>query len=121
MALPHWSLSDDATRLYVDFPTQPTARFEFDAEEVDDFIAHLVEMRAAMQPAVPMADPDPGTRVLTGTTGRYYVQPYPSEGRMVIAFLHPGLRWVGMLFGRKEAEQFLHTIRHGLQRLSDTQ
>jgi hypothetical protein len=114
MAVPAYSLNRDSTRLRVEFPTEPAVGIELDADEVDDLIAHLAEMRAAMKPPVAMADPDPGTRVKFATAGRFYVQPRPAERDLVIAFLHPGLRWVGMLFGRKEAEHLIDTIRDHL-------
>jgi|SRR5450759_5064389 len=111
---PHWSLNEDQTRIRIDFPSEPPVRLEYDADQVDDLIANLAEMRGAMQPSVPMSEPDPGTRIQVATKGRFYVQPRKSESALVLALLHPGLRWVGMLFGREQALHLIDTLRQHL-------
>ena len=112
MALPRWSLNEDQTRLFVDFPTNPPVRFNLRADEVDDFLSRLAETRMAMKPAVPMTDPVDGTRIVIATNGRFYVQRH-SRG-VIIALLHPGLRWVGMMFGHEEAKNLINIIRRHL-------
>ena len=103
MSLPTWSLSPDRTKLTISFPTDPPVAFELEADEVDDMIANTAELRAAMQPSIPMTDPDPGhrMRIIPGT-GRWYVSPLDDGGKL-LSLLHPGYRWVSMAFEDEQA------------------
>lgn len=76
-------------------------------------IAGLVEMRGAMYPDVPMCDPDPGSRVLVATRGRFYVQARPQEDAIAL-LLHPGLHWVEMMFGRSGVLDLIDKLRKPL-------
>ncbi|MDK2741312.1 MAG: hypothetical protein NDI90_00220 [Nitrospira sp. BO4] len=109
MAQPHWSLNSDRTKLTVDFPTEPPTRFELDADEMDDFIAHLAEMRAAMTPAVPFSDPDPGSRMSVAASGRWYVHPRGAEGAAIL-LLHPGYRWVGIALEPEPIRELIQVL-----------
>jgi hypothetical protein len=109
-----WSLNDDRTLIRVDFPSEPPVRLEYDAGQLDDLIAALAELRGAMEPPVPMSDPDPGTRVHPATRGRFYVQPRKTENDLILALLHPGLRWIAFLFGREQALHLIDALRKHL-------
>lgn len=109
---PHWSLNDERNLAIVDFPSNPPVRLEYDAHAIDDLIAGLASIREAMEPPVPMEEPDIGTRIKVATVGRFFVQ--RKEPGLMLALLHPGLRWVGMMFGRAEAEHLIDTIRQRL-------
>lgn len=114
---PHWSLSDDRRTAIIDLPTTPPARFMLDADELDSMIANLGAMRADMQPPVPMADdPDPGTRIETALRGRWYIEPVPAQKQIALALLHPGFRWVALMFDYREAKALASKI---LQNLPD--
>lgn len=107
---PTWSLSDDRQRIRAVFPTKPhPSALELEAPEVDDLIERLMEARAAMLPEVPMVEPDPGTRVKTAASGRWYVQPRATD--LVLAILHPGARWVGLVLDRFAAGELARTLR----------
>lgn len=96
---PSWSLSEDKTTAYVDFPTTPPCRFELQAEELDDLIDSLATMRRQMTPEVPMeANPDPGSRMVVANSGRWYINQAPDGNKMYLALLHPGYRWVAVHF-----------------------
>lgn len=111
-----WSLNENATLIRIDFPSDPPVRLEFDADEVDAMIARLSAMRQSMVPAIPMSDPDPGTRIEVSLQCRYYVERVNQGRQMMVAMLHPGVRWIGMLFGRIEAQRLIDTI---LQNIPD--
>jgi hypothetical protein len=109
-----WSLNDDRTLIRVDFPSEPPVRLEYDAGQLDELIAALADARGAMEPPVPMSDPDPGTRVKVATSGRFYVQPRKTEKHLILALLHPGLRWVAVLLTREQALHLIDTLRQQL-------
>jgi hypothetical protein len=67
-----------------------------------------------MEPPVPMTDPDPGTRIQVPTTGRWWVQPLAAENRLLLALLHPGLRWVGLKFDHAQARALADKILQNL-------
>jgi hypothetical protein len=104
-------LSDDRTKIRVDFPSDPPISLEYDPEQLDDMIAGLAQMRAAMEPPVPMADPDPNTRILVAENGRFYVQPDKQGQGTTLALLHPGFRWVGMFFTREGIAELLAALQ----------
>ncbi|WP_024276265.1 hypothetical protein [Hyphomicrobium sp. 802] len=106
---PHWSLSDDKTTLVLDLPTTPSARMELDADEVDNLIAALADLRSRMTPSVPMADPDAGFRLPVASGGRWYVAPNGAQGAMLF-LLHPGHRWVGLMLDPESMRQLIQTL-----------
>ncbi|NLS69611.1 hypothetical protein E3H11_11930 [Bradyrhizobium brasilense] len=113
-AAPHWSLNEERTRIRIDFQGERPIRLELDADQLDDVIAGLVEMRSSMSPEVPMSDPDPGSRVLVATRGRFFVQSRENEKSLAVLLLHPGLRWVGMLFDRDGVLDLIDKLRRYL-------
>lgn len=110
MKVPNWSLSGDKTKLCVNIPTDPPTRFEFEAEETDDFIAGLIALRAVMLPPVPMSDPDRGARIEVTTSGRWYLDPLPGAKALALLLLHPGTRWIGMTMDRDSAEKMQEVL-----------
>lgn len=107
-----WELSGDRTKLYFELqaPGFPAISGEYDAEAVDDFIANLSAMRGEMLPAVPMSDPDPGTLVQAAKNGRFWVHEDHKNERLILALLHPCLRWVAMRFDYTQARAFANMI-----------
>ncbi|WP_336801576.1 hypothetical protein [Kaistia sp. MMO-174] len=115
MVAPHWSLNESRTRLVVDFPTDPPVRFDFDADEVDEFIANLAMTRAAMLPPPPIeADPDPGSLMQVSHMGRWYVHPMPDREGIALLLLVPGYRWIGLWLDRAGGERLIEIVRHAL-------
>lgn len=114
---PAWSLSEDRTRLVMDLPTEPPVRFNFDADEVDDFISNLAMMRAAMLPPSAIeADPDPGSKVTVSHVGRWYVTPMQGQEGIALLLLTPGYRWTGLWIDNAGAERLIEIVRQCLSR-----
>jgi hypothetical protein len=76
--VPQWSMNEDRKLLRIGFPGERPMQ-QYEAYQLDELIAGLVEMRGAMYPELPMCDPEPGSRVLVATRGRFYVQGRPQE------------------------------------------
>lgn len=107
-----WTMSEDHTVLKISLPTVPhPSALEMEAPEVDDLIRNLIEMRARMLPAVPMADPDPGMRMTGSLVGRWYVQPMPGAEHFMLALLHPGARWIAIVLDRAGLTNLSTTAR----------
>jgi hypothetical protein len=113
---PYWSLSEDKTKLIMDLATDPPLRFQFDADEVDDFISNSAAMRATMLPPPPLdADPDPGSMIQISREGRWYAAPLPpgQEG-VALLVLVPGYRWLGLRLEPAVAKRLADAIHQCL-------
>lgn len=113
MTSAHWYLDDSKTKLCGDLATTPPARFELDADELDSLIAHLAEMRSAMEPPIALADPDKGMRLPAARNGRWFVQPRGREGAAIF-LLHPGHRWVGLALEPESARDLIRILLQSL-------
>ena len=100
--VPTASLKAGKTEVILQFPGAASAKTTLNAAEVERMIDTLAEMRAAMNPPRPMADPAAGTKINVATDGRWHVQP---DGTGVdLDVLHPGYGWVGILMDRRSVE-----------------
>ena len=113
-AEPVWTLNQQKTAVTAKFPTAPPASLTLDAAEVDKMIDVLAELRAAMQPARPIGDPAPGTKINVATAGRWWVQP---DGTGIdLAILHPGYGWVGIELNQTAIEQLNRRLARAIHR-----
>ena len=109
------SLLNDNTVLSMSVPTSPRQELRIEADELDDLIRQLIEVRSAMLPAVPMADDlDPGARVNVGIVGRWFVSNPTKEGKLDLLILHPGARWIGIEMDQGSVANLINELNRRL-------
>lgn len=114
---PTWALSEDRTTLTASFRPEANGAMRLDADAVDEFIANLARMRAAMQPPIPLdADPDPGALMQVSPTGRWYAQELDNYPGLALGLLHPGHRWVWIALPWARVRELAGLLQRLLQR-----
>ena len=102
MTSPTWTLSEDRKLVIVTFPTTPEVRLELPAEEVAKLIAGLCELRAHLEPPVPMEFPL-GQAVGAISDPRWAAEPELLLGQSLLHLRHPGLGWLHFVLPQNEA------------------
>jgi hypothetical protein len=110
---PVGTLNQQKTELTLQFPNAPSAKITLNPTQVEQMIDMLAQMRAAMNPPRPMANPVAGATINVATAGRWHTQP---DGTGIdLDVLHPGYGWVGIYVDRVSIEELNRTLSRSLR------
>lgn len=100
----YWKSADTFDTVSMTFQADPPVRVELDAEEVDDVLTNLGELRAMMQPEHP-DDLSGGTRRSTVLNPHWVCEQTPWPADSVLHIRDPRYGWLGYVFTADVADQ----------------
>lgn len=84
-----------------------------DAKSVSELIKLLAQVRDGMVPIDKQEIPEPGLKLLTSTSARWYIEAVKdSPGSIAIAVFHPGPGWTGMILDQGKAAHLRDIIEY---------
>ena len=107
---PAWNLDDDLKTITVTFPTDPPVQLKIDAEQIDEHIVNLGELRSHMKPPV-QNDWALGQKVGAIPNPRWVTEPDLMEGNSLLHVRDPRSGWLHYLIPRSEAEKLGNLLK----------
>jgi hypothetical protein len=106
----HWKSAGTFDTVSMTFQADPPVKVELDAEEVDDVLTHLGELRAMMRPEHP-GDLNEGPQRSTVLNPQWVCEPASWPANSVLHIRDPRYGWLDYVFTADVADELAAALK----------